>query len=191
MLSSASAGPVRSKTEIISIESEHSRGIDLNAKTPYYVSLRSAPRTDGAAPISRRDGLGRRDPPYHQGNAGLMNVQDMYYYTEITVGNKTVPVTIDTGSSDTWFVQSPFVCMDYFQRNIPVSRKDFFLLFSMRPPLKLEIDGQERNQNAALAQITSRTSHRAPSTIPSSVGRTLTGLMSAVTLASRMSLSVA
>lgn len=48
-------------------------------------------------------------------------MQDIYYVTDITVGNRTVPVTIDTGSSDTWFIRSPFVCLDYYGRSIAVS----------------------------------------------------------------------
>jgi hypothetical protein len=115
------AGPVRGKAGVISIQSKYPRTIDLNAKAQHYVPLRSVPRTDGATRASRRDGLAGRDPPYHQGNAALYNAQDMYYITDITVGNKTVPVTIDTGSSDTWFVRSPFTCIDYYGNRVAVS----------------------------------------------------------------------
>lgn len=116
----ASAGPVPSQAEVISVETKYPRDVDLNAKAEHFVSLRSVPRSDNSARAARRDGLTGRDPPYHQGNAGLYNAQDMYYITDITVGNKTVPVTIDTGSSDTWFVQSPFMCIDYYGRHVEV-----------------------------------------------------------------------
>ncbi|KAH8903832.1 acid protease [Coniochaeta sp. PMI_546] len=82
-------------------------------------------RSDSSARAARRDGVASRDPPYHQGNAGLYNAQDMYYITDITVGNKTVPVTIDTGSSDTWFVRSPFTCVDYYGRHVEESKCGF------------------------------------------------------------------
>lgn len=117
----ANAGPVPSTAEITSVESKYPRGVDLNAKAQHYVSLRSMQRSDSSARAARRDGVASRDPPYHQGNAGLYNAQDMYYITDITVGNKTVPVTIDTGSSDTWFVRSPFTCVDYYGRHVEVS----------------------------------------------------------------------
>jgi len=124
----SAAGPVRGKAEIISVASEHhpSRDVDLNAKAQHYVPLRSVTRADSAAARNARrggggGGIAGRDPPYHQGNAGLYNAQDMYYITDITVGNVTVPVTIDTGSSDTWFVRSPFTCVDYYGRHVNVS----------------------------------------------------------------------
>ncbi|KAK4162920.1 aspartic protease PEP3 [Cladorrhinum sp. PSN259] len=44
----------------------------------------------------------------------LTNVHDVYYIIDITVGNQTVPVSIDTGSSDTWLVQEPYECVSYF-----------------------------------------------------------------------------
>lgn len=143
----ASARPVPSKAEIISVDSQYPRGIDLNAKAQHYVSLRSVPRSASSVQTARRDRLAGRDPPYHQGNAGLYNAQDMYYITDITVGNKTVPVTIDTGSSDTWFVQSPFTCMDYYGRHVEAS---------IAPRNQANSTGLtiERNQNVASAPAT-------------------------------------
>ncbi|KAB5513589.1 aspartic peptidase domain-containing protein [Coniochaeta sp. 2T2.1] len=84
--------------------------------------------TDASAEVRRRrpgGALSTREPPYHQGNAGLYNAQDMYYITDITVGNTTVPVTIDTGSSDTWFVRSPFTCVDYYGMRVAESKCGF------------------------------------------------------------------
>ncbi|KAK4222757.1 putative eukaryotic aspartyl protease [Podospora fimiseda] len=46
--------------------------------------------------------------------ANLTNVHDVYYIIDITVGNQTIPVSIDTGSSDTWLVQEPYECVSYF-----------------------------------------------------------------------------
>ena len=128
-VASAAGLPVRGgkEAEVISLK-HHPRDIDLNAKAQHYVPLRSVARTDGGGAAAARNarrgergGIAGRDPPYHQGNAGLYNAQDMYYITDITVGNVTVPVTIDTGSSDTWFVRSPFTCVDYYGRHVNVS----------------------------------------------------------------------
>ncbi|KAL1836799.1 hypothetical protein VTJ49DRAFT_4641 [Mycothermus thermophilus] len=44
----------------------------------------------------------------------LKNIYDVYYSIDIQVGNQTVPVSVDTGSSDTWMVQEPYECVSFW-----------------------------------------------------------------------------
>lgn len=43
-------------------------------------------------------------------SAPLRNIYDVYYIIDLVVGNQTIPVSVDTGSSDTWMVQEPYQC---------------------------------------------------------------------------------
>jgi hypothetical protein len=44
----------------------------------------------------------------------LKNVHDVYYSIDLEVGNQTVAVSVDTGSSDTWMVQEPYECVSFW-----------------------------------------------------------------------------
>ena len=44
----------------------------------------------------------------------LTNINDVYYIIDIEVGNQSIPVTLDTGSSDTWLVQRPYTCVSFW-----------------------------------------------------------------------------
>ncbi|KAK4235241.1 hypothetical protein C8A03DRAFT_36906 [Achaetomium macrosporum] len=46
--------------------------------------------------------------------ARLRNVYDVYYIIDLEVGNQTIPVSVDTGSSDTWMVQEPYECVSFW-----------------------------------------------------------------------------
>jgi hypothetical protein len=46
--------------------------------------------------------------------AKLKNIYDVYYSIDLTVGNQTIPVSVDTGSSDTWMVQEPYECVSFW-----------------------------------------------------------------------------
>jgi len=46
-------------------------------------------------------------------STSLTNVHDVYYIIDLLVGNETIPVSIDTGSSDTWMVKSPYKCISF------------------------------------------------------------------------------
>ncbi|KAK3303818.1 aspartic peptidase domain-containing protein [Chaetomium strumarium] len=46
--------------------------------------------------------------------ARLRNVYDVYYIIDLQVGNQTIPVSVDTGSSDTWLVQEPYECVSFW-----------------------------------------------------------------------------
>jgi hypothetical protein len=48
------------------------------------------------------------------GPARLKNVHDVYYSIDLEVGNQTVAVSVDTGSSDTWMVQEPYECVSFW-----------------------------------------------------------------------------
>ncbi|KAK4210330.1 aspartic protease PEP3 [Rhypophila decipiens] len=49
-----------------------------------------------------------------QPSANLTNVHDIYYMIDLKVGSETIPVSVDTGSSDTWLIQEPYTCVSYF-----------------------------------------------------------------------------
>ena len=44
-------------------------------------------------------------------STSLTNVHDVYYIIDLKVGNQIIPVSVDTGSSDTWMVQEPYTCV--------------------------------------------------------------------------------
>jgi hypothetical protein len=46
--------------------------------------------------------------------ARLKNIYDVYYSIDLIVGNQTIPVSVDTGSSDTWMVQEPYECVSFW-----------------------------------------------------------------------------
>ncbi|KAM7187772.1 hypothetical protein V8F20_010829 [Naviculisporaceae sp. PSN 640] len=56
----------------------------------------------------------RRRSQSHQPVANLTNVHDIYYMIDLKVGSETIPVSVDTGSSDTWLIQEPYTCVSYF-----------------------------------------------------------------------------
>lgn len=79
----------------------------------------------GNAQSSRRDVEVRdiRDSgPYGAGYgaASLVNVWDIMYMVDIRFGNQTLPMEIDTGSSDTWVVGENFACVDKDMKPWPV-----------------------------------------------------------------------
>jgi len=92
-----------------------------NAPAQFYVPLRKTaakPASEGGPPslsmlhsrLRRPDDThGTSAPPLP--GAALRNIKDMYYTAEITVGQQTIAVHVDTGSSDTWIVPSNFSCV--------------------------------------------------------------------------------
>ncbi|KAK3381047.1 aspartic peptidase domain-containing protein [Podospora didyma] len=81
-----------------------------DAVTTHVVPMRSHALDHPQEPQAlRRRGNKRGNLP-----ANLTNVHDIYYIIDLLVGNQTIPVSVDTGSSDTWFVQQPYQCVSYF-----------------------------------------------------------------------------
>lgn len=125
--------------------------MDVLTATPHYVPMRAVPRSTS---LRQRRALSNRDTPTaHPFNAGLTNIQDIYYVADIMVGNQTLPVCIDTGSSDTWFIKSPFVCLDYYNNIVPVSPfPACFFSFLLIHQTHLLHPPPPRNPNAASAR---------------------------------------
>ena len=48
------------------------------------------------------------------GPVPLKNIYDVYYSIDLEVGNQTIAVSVDTGSSDTWMVQQPYECVSFW-----------------------------------------------------------------------------
>ncbi|AEO63786.1 uncharacterized protein THITE_123323 [Thermothielavioides terrestris NRRL 8126] len=44
----------------------------------------------------------------------LRNVYDVYYIVDLEIGDQTIPVSVDTGSSDTWMIHEPYECVSYW-----------------------------------------------------------------------------
>ncbi|KAK3938550.1 hypothetical protein QBC46DRAFT_317501 [Diplogelasinospora grovesii] len=85
-----------------------------DALTTNYVSMRrSAPASNA---LSR--GIPSTLAAWRAGSGNvttnLQNVHDIYYIIDLKVGNQTIPVSVDTGSSDTWMVQQPYECASMF-----------------------------------------------------------------------------
>ncbi|KAK3315754.1 aspartic peptidase domain-containing protein [Apodospora peruviana] len=72
---------------------------------PMRAHIPSARAPDYSSPHLRRRG---------DVSANLTNVHDIYYIVDIKVGRETIPVSVDTGSSDTWLVQQPYQCVSYY-----------------------------------------------------------------------------
>jgi len=86
--------------------------------TSNYMQMKS-----GVIPHPDVEGINHRHLLRRQGaaaaaarniSAGLTNVHDIYYIVDLVVGNQTIPVSVDTGSSDTWVVQQPYQCVSYW-----------------------------------------------------------------------------
>ncbi|KAL8771667.1 MAG: hypothetical protein Q9203_006189 [Teloschistes exilis] len=79
------------------------------------------------------------------GLAELRPFKDILYYTNITFGTETLQAVVDTGSSDTWLVESGFRCATV-QGRIPIPEETchFGPLFSTSPTFK-QIPGENFN----------------------------------------------
>jgi predicted aspartyl protease len=115
----AAASP---RAEVAAVEIPRA-AVDHLALSPNYVPLRKVTMSpeDTARRRHKRHVAAPLDPPAKlPGTTGLANSNDIYYIVDITVGNQTVPVSIDTGSSDTWMVQQPLQCVDMAHFRHPV-----------------------------------------------------------------------
>jgi len=66
------------------------------------------------------------------GSANLTNFLDVYYIVDLVLGNQSIPVSIDTGSSDTWVVKEPYDCVSFW---VPFPGAVSFVLFSFGFPV--------------------------------------------------------
>ncbi|KXX82742.1 Aspartic protease PEP3 [Madurella mycetomatis] len=73
--------------------------------TTHYIPMRKHD-----LPVSENHGLRRRIG----GPTSLRNAHDVYYIVDLVVGNQTIPVSVDTGSSDTWLIQEPYECVSFW-----------------------------------------------------------------------------
>ena len=127
-LATLSAGRVaRSNTNAVANDVEAGQNTARDSRaiaaTSNYLTLRKRTRpTSRNSPESHKRDTPKdaTPPPGYPFNAGLTNVKDAYYVADIKIGDETVAVSVDTGSSDTWLIKSPFTCVDYYQRNMPV-----------------------------------------------------------------------
>ena len=96
----AAAGPVH----VLRAEHPPTRIGFHDTVTSHYVSLHGH-----SVPQSHDLHLRRRSSS--NSSTGLVNVHDVYYIIDLVIGNQTIPVTVDTGSSDTWVVKQPYQCI--------------------------------------------------------------------------------
>ncbi len=93
-----------------------------DAVTTHVVQMQSNP-----IPNAHENHLRRREA--RSPITGLTNVHDTYYIIDLLVGNQTISVSVDTGSSDTWMVQEPYECVSFrFERPGVVSYRPFYSL---------------------------------------------------------------
>ncbi len=100
-----------------------SEAVDYNAKAQHYVSLRqvSIGREEGSSIVPRIVApSGPEAPPKLHGTTEVRNNDDVLYIVDLEVGAQSIPVSLDTGSSDTWFIQEPFSCVGMIPGNRPV-----------------------------------------------------------------------
>lgn len=88
------------------------QNINLNTKATHYAPLRAHQET-GNGGLRPRRAQRRAGQPGPWPKADLRNVDDVYYIIDLKMGNQTVPVSVDTGSSDTWFIQDPLFCIPF------------------------------------------------------------------------------
>jgi len=88
--------------------------LNLNLKAPEENVLKLSPevsiRPERDSPTSK---LSVKPPGTGKATAtsGLWNQKWVYYIANITIGNQQIPLQIDTGSADTWFIQDQLTCM--------------------------------------------------------------------------------
>ncbi|KAK4182961.1 putative eukaryotic aspartyl protease [Podospora australis] len=85
-------------------------GLVPDAVTPNAVPM----RRHELKPTSAQTGPGSLHKRAANRPANLTNVHDVYYIIDLEVGNQIIPVSIDTGSSDTWFVKEPYECVSFW-----------------------------------------------------------------------------
>ncbi len=120
------------------VASRTSDAIDYNAPATHYVPIRQVAAKPGQESLARPSIL---RAPANRGvvpdggvpplpGALMRNMNDIYLIVDIKVGNQTIPVHVDTGSSDTWIVQSPISCVranpfgyDYIDVSVSRSRR--------------------------------------------------------------------
>jgi hypothetical protein len=119
----------RALTENVAVEVPRAASINYNTPSANYVPLRKAtksPSNRSLQQLKRSQAADSDDRPMKDGIIDLRNANNIYYLVDITVGNQTIPVYIDTGSSDTWIVQQPLECVDfaYFPRPVGPNQPD-------------------------------------------------------------------
>ncbi|KAL9601573.1 MAG: hypothetical protein Q9219_002407 [cf. Caloplaca sp. 3 TL-2023] len=81
-----------------------------NVETPHILNLsRETTTISPSATSSQRHGNGNGN-----GTVGLTSLtpyKDIVYFTDITFGTETFKAVVDTGSADTWLIQSGFQCV--------------------------------------------------------------------------------
>ncbi|KAK4195847.1 aspartic peptidase domain-containing protein, partial [Triangularia verruculosa] len=88
-------------------------GLVPDTVTSNVVSMRkhavpsASHRSSATTPIYRRTAAVNHP-------ANLTNVHDVYYIIDLLVGNQTLAMSVDTGSSDTWFVSDPLECVRFW-----------------------------------------------------------------------------
>ena len=122
-------------------------------------------RKQTVSPASIHPSLPRRNTPTR-----LRNVYDVYYIIDLVVGNQTIPVSVDTGSSDTWLVQEPYECVSFWvdypggvsqaatMRTTSERRTDTWLETQLRPRRRLQRQplGRDNPRHPALPPILRR-----------------------------------
>ncbi|KAK3291139.1 aspartic peptidase domain-containing protein [Chaetomium fimeti] len=87
------------------------------AHAPVRDGLRYAVSTH-AIPMRKHDVTASMSHPAMHRRANLpvplKNIYDVYYSIDLKVGNQTIAVSVDTGSSDTWMVQQPYECVSFW-----------------------------------------------------------------------------
>ncbi|KAL8665996.1 MAG: hypothetical protein Q9202_001733 [Teloschistes flavicans] len=95
-----------------------------------------------------RDAKGLEKGDLFNGTVGLAELRpykDILYFANITFGTETLQAVVDTGSSDTWLVETGFECANV-QTRIPVPEEQcrFGALYSTSPTFK-QIPGENFN----------------------------------------------
>lgn len=80
------------------------------SKSPNYVQLKKV--TGGSARHSAANLKGLTTPTANASTGLISLLEGQEFATEIKIGTQTFEVILDTGSSDTWVVESGFKCVD-------------------------------------------------------------------------------
>ncbi|KAL9003907.1 MAG: hypothetical protein Q9188_003245 [Gyalolechia gomerana] len=88
------------------------------------------------------------------GLAALVPFKDIVYYTDVTFGTETFKAVVDTGSSDTWLVQSGFQCVTIGRRpiSLPEAACDFGPSYNVTPTFK-PVQGENFNISYADGEV--------------------------------------
>ncbi|KAL8836054.1 MAG: hypothetical protein Q9170_003067 [Blastenia crenularia] len=125
-----------------------------NVQSPHVLTLNRKPSVDLHPPRYGKSLQIAREGNDTVGIAALEAFRDIVYFTDITFGTETFKAVVDTGSADTWLVQSGFQCLSIGRQPItlPEESCDFGPSYIVTSTFK-QIEGENFNVTYADGEV--------------------------------------